>query len=245
MKKAIILGNGASLKGFDLKSINREKYNVIGCCLAFRFWDEIDWYPDIYVNADDVVIKNPEVIDFIKKKKCKKYIVSNAILEVYPDFPKDGSILLLQDLMCSPRSCFKYVKNWCSGSACLITALDIATDIHMMGIDCDYVEFLPECKKLPDGTLEIVKTPEHNPNYFFDSYQREGDKYNIPNGKTVHKKSWEEAMFIYDFLQKMYPEVRPHITNYNLKNKQSIKEYFHTKTLDKFDKHQNILPIED
>ena len=37
-------------------------------------------------------------------------------------------------------------------------------------------------------------------------------------------------------IQKMYPEVRPHITNYNEKNKTSIRRYFHTKTLDKFDK---------
>ena len=243
MKKALILGNGSSLKGFDLKSIDREKYNVIGCCLAFRFWDEIDWYPDLYVNADDVVIKNPEVIEFIKKKKCKRYIVSNKLKEVWFDYPKDGSILFLQDMMCAPTSCFKYVKNWCSGTACLITALDIAIDIHMMGIDCDYVEFLPECKKLPDGTLEITKTPEHNPNYFFDTYQRQGDKYNKPNGKTIHMKSWEEAMYIYDFLQKMYPETRPHITNYN--SKESISKYFHTKTLDKFDKYENILPIAD
>ena len=235
MKKALILGNGGSLQGFDFTSIDREKYYIIGCCLAFRFWDEIDWYPDIYVNADDVVIKNPEVIDFIKKKKCQKYIVSNKLKEVWIDYPKDGTILFLQDMMCAPNSCFKYVKNWCSGSVCLIAALDISIDIHMMGIDCDYVEWLPETEKLPDGTLKITRTPRENPNYFFDSYQRAGDIYNKPNGKTVHKRSWEEAMYIYEFLQRMYPEVRPHITNYNLENKKSIREYFHTKTLDKFD----------
>lgn len=235
MKKALILGNGGSLQGFDFTSIDREKYYIIGCCLAFRFWDEIDWYPDIYVNADDVVIKNPEVIDFIKKKKCQKYIVSNKLKEVWIDYPKDGTILFLQDMMCAPNSCFKYVKNWCSGSVCLIAALDISIDIHMMGIDCDYVEWLPETEKLPDGTLKITRTPRENPNYFFDSYQRAGDIYNKPNGKTVHNRSWEEAMYIYEFLQRMYPEVRPHITNYNLTNKKSIREYFHTKTLDKFD----------
>jgi hypothetical protein len=236
MKKALVLGNGASLKGFDFTKIDRSKYDVIGCCMAFRHWDKIDWYPDLYVNADDVVIQNPEVIDFIKKKKCKQYLVSNKLAEVYSDYPKDGTILFLQDLMCAPNSCFKYVRNWCSGSTCLIAALDISKDIHMMGIDCDYVEFIPECDKLDDGTLKIIRTPEKNPNYFIDDYQREGDRYNKPNGQTVHKRSWEEAMYIYDFLQKMYPEVSPHITNYNEKNKTSIRRYFHTKTLDKFDK---------
>ena len=126
MKKTVILGNGASLKHFDFQKIDRSKYNVIGCCLAFRHWDKIGWYPDIYVNADDVVIKNDDVVEFIKKKKCKQYIVSNKLKEVWPVnlWPKDGSIICIQDIMCVPNSVFKYVRNWCSGSACLITAME-------------------------------------------------------------------------------------------------------------------------
>lgn len=38
-----------------------------------------------------------------------------------------------------------------------------------------YGEFLPETRQLNDGTLMITKTPIHNPNYFIDDYQREGD----------------------------------------------------------------------
>ena len=55
MKDCIVFGNGSSLKNFDFQKINRDKYDIIGCCLAFRFWDKNDFYPDIYVNVDDVV----------------------------------------------------------------------------------------------------------------------------------------------------------------------------------------------
>ena len=51
----IVLGNGKSLEGFDFLSIDRDIYDIIGCCLAFRYWDQVDWYPDIYVNVDKIV----------------------------------------------------------------------------------------------------------------------------------------------------------------------------------------------
>ena len=129
--------------------------------------------------------ENPEVIDFIKMKKCKQYLVSHKLKDAWTEYPKDGSILFLQDLMMVPQSTFKYVRNWCSGSSCLITAFDISVDIHILGMDCNYVEMIPECEELEDGTLKITKTPApgSNPNYFFDDYQRVGDIYNKPNGQ--------------------------------------------------------------
>lgn len=240
MKSTVIIGNGPSLKDFDFKKIDREKYNVIGCCLAFRYWDKIDWYPDIYVNADEVVMKNPEVVDFIKRKKCKTHIVSNKLKEVWKDYPKDGTILFIEDMMCIPNTCFKYVKDLCSGTACLITSMDISLDISILGMDNDYVEFIPECKKLPENekgviTLEITETPEHNPNYFFNDYQRKGDIYNVPRCEKVHKMSWYQSRIILDFVSIMYPESKPRVINYNLQETESIREFFLTRPLNKFD----------
>ena len=51
-KNCLVFGNGKSIKDFDFRSIDRDKYSWIGCCLAFRHWDTIDCYPDIYVNVD-------------------------------------------------------------------------------------------------------------------------------------------------------------------------------------------------
>ena len=85
-----------------------------------------------------------------------------------------------------------------------------------------------------DGTLTIETTPENNPNYFFDDYQREGDKYNKPNGKTIHMKSWEELSYIIDFINKMWPDedTTVQITNYN--SKTSISRWIPTKMMGEF-----------
>ena len=233
MKSCIVFGNGKSLENYDFKNINRDKYDIIGCCLAFRYWDKIDWYPDIYVNVDRVVCaKNTDVKDFIQKKKCKLYVLTNAIKDVWHDYPKDGSVVFIEDLMKSHESVFKFVKTWCSGSSAVLTALDQYDDIHLAGFDCDYIEFLPETEILPDGSLRITKTPETNPNYFFNDYQREGDLYNVPNGTTVHMRSWKELSLILTFIKGMFPSYSKSVINYN--DKKSISEHIQTKSMKYF-----------
>ena len=226
-KNCLVFGNGKSIKDFDFRSIDRDKYSWIGCCLAFRHWDTIDCYPDIYVNVDKVVCKNEEVIDFIKQKKCQLYLLSKSILEKV-DLSHRQDIYYIEELVMDCRSVFKYSRNYCSGSSAVLMALDLFETIEIAGFDCDYVEFIPECEQLEDGTLRITKTPENNPNYFFDDYQREGDIYNVPNGTRVHLRSWNELSEILKFLIFMYPECQRTITNYN--DKKSISEYFKTKS---------------
>ena len=98
----------------------------------------------------------------------------------------------------------------------------------------DYVKFITECVQEDDRTLTIETTPETNPNYFFNDYQRKGDKYNKPNGKRVHMKSWEELSYIIQFINKMWPEegTKVEITNYN--SKTSISRWINTKMLGDF-----------
>ncbi len=227
-KHCLVFGNGRSIKGFDFRSIDKNKYQWIGCCLAFRHWDQIDCYPDIYVNVDKVVCKNPEVIEFVKQKKCKVYLLSKAILEKV-DLSHRDDIIYIEEIMMDCLSIFKYARNYCSGSAAVLLGLDLFETIEIAGFDCDYVEILPECEELQDGTLRIKTTPVDNPNYFFDDYQRKGDIYNVPNGKRVHLRSWEELSEINRHLSFMYPDRRTTITNYN--DKKSISQYIKTKSL--------------
>tara|TARA_R110000772_G_scaffold34911_3_gene84476 strand:- start:283 stop:1686 length:1404 start_codon:yes stop_codon:yes gene_type:complete len=223
----IVLGNGKSLEGFDFLSIDRDIYDIIGCCLAFRYWDQVDWYPDIYVNVDKVVCsKNEEVKDFVMKKKCKLYLLSNEIKTIWHDYPKDGTIVFIEDLLQDNATVFKFCVNYCSGSASVLMAIDHYENIHCAGFDCDYVEFIPESKKLGNGSLLITKTPSTNPNYFINDYQRAGDQYNVPNGSTEHHTSWKQLSHIFDFIKKMFPNHKRNLTNYN--NKKSISQYIKT-----------------
>ena len=149
-------------------------------------------------------------------------------MEAWKDFDQGDNVFFIEDLLRNGLSLFKNCKTFCSGSVAAMFACDIAKNVHLLGFDCDYVEVIPECTKEVDGTLTIKKTPDYNPNYFFDDYQREGDNYNIPNGKTVHLRSWEELRYILDFTAIMFDHTF-NVTNYN--DKKSISEFFKTKEL--------------
>ena len=165
---ALVLGNGRSLKGFDFKSIPKG-IDTIGCGLAFRYWQEINWYPDIYVNVDIVVCEqNKSILEFIKQKKCKLYIISKSITNIWNDYPRDGSIMFFEDIRNAPNLSMSKIRHWGSGNIAVYTALDLCDNVYIAGFDCDYIEMIPECKQLDNGTLIIDKTPEYNPNYFFE-----------------------------------------------------------------------------
>jgi hypothetical protein len=64
----------------------------------------------------------------------------------------------------------------------------------LMGIDGNYVEKIDEAKARGKDVLEILKTPERNPNYFFAGYQVEGDRYTVPNPiPNLHIDCWRAA----------------------------------------------------
>jgi len=230
-KEVCIFGNGKSLENFDFLKIDRNKYDIIGTGMAFRYWNKIDWFPNIYVNVDTVVCQNPEVIKFVKEEKCQFYILSKSMLQISQTLNPE-KCLFIEDLLQFPASSFKYVRNWCSGTAAVVCSLDRYYKLHLFGFDCDYVEFIPECIENVDGTLTIERTPDVNPNYFFNDYQRVGDIYNKPNGQRIHMTSWKELSYIIEFINKMYPENPIEVTNYS--SKTSISQYFETKFLSEF-----------
>lgn len=235
----LVLGNGKSLENFKFQKINQRYDAWVGCCLAFRRWSKINIHPDFYVNVDRVVCeKNLEVMEYVKLGKCKKYLLSETIKNVWIDYPKDGSIVFIEELRKNTDSIFKLANNYCSGSSAVLFALDHFHNVDIAGFDCDYVEFIPECEQLEDGSLRITKTPSFNPNYFFNDYQREGDIYNVPNGKRVHLRSWYELSKILEFIKAVHdlgkgkPKERSakSVTNFN--NKKSISEFITTLPLD-------------
>ena len=228
----LVLGNGKSLQNFKFQKIYRQYDAWVGCCLAFRRWNQINIHPTFYINVDKVVCeKNLEVMEYVKQGKCKKYLLSETIKNVFPDYPKDGSIVFIEDILKNTDSIFKLANNYCSGSAAVLFALDHFQHVDMAGFDCDYVEFIPECEKLPDGSLRITKTPQYNPNYFFNDYQREGDIYNVPNGTRVHLRSWQELSHILNFIRAVH-DLGKSKSVMNFNDKISISEYIMTLPLE-------------
>jgi hypothetical protein len=227
-----VLGNGRSLKGFDFTKFGDDVI-TIGCCLAYRHWEAIDWYPTFYVNVDNVVLKHNEsaIRNMILDKKCQGFLLSKSIMEDWDhfDIKKHENVFFLEDLRCNPFSLFKNLFNFCSGSVAALFGCDIGSKVHLMGFDLDYVELIPECIEKEDGVLVITSTPETNPNYFIDNYQQVGDHYNKPNGERVHNQSWKELKLILDFTETLF-DVKIPVMNYN--SKKSISEFFETKLLE-------------
>ncbi len=181
-KTCIIIGNGPSLKNFDFNKLNN--VSTIGLNAAYRYWKRINWYPTYYCCFDLELMKthHQNIRKLLLENKVKKIFVRSTFFDYEPDLKGHKDIYILESLNRS-----KYFKSIRPG---LITTGGYVPRVAMylgfkkillLGIDCKYVEIIPEAKKIDNIKLEIVETPKSNPNYFFDDYQRKGDKYHIPN----------------------------------------------------------------
>ena len=62
--------------------------------------------------------------------------------------------------------------------------------IVLLGCDCNYTEKIKGVKMV-NQRLVVDKTPEKNPNYWFDSYQQKGDIFNVPKAELYQMNSWK------------------------------------------------------
>jgi FkbM family methyltransferase len=187
-----ILGNGPSLRGFDFERLR--DYDTLGMNAAYRYWDRANFYPTYYACFDTVVQEShrTEIYRLIREKQrngINRFFLRGTIFEHYPELRDDPSVLVLEDLQ---QSCELFAQDKITtGSYSLLIGLFLGyRRLFLLGIDLNYVERLPESR--PDGdSLEIASTPTSNPNYFFDDYQRQGDRYNPPNRHSdMHLRSW-------------------------------------------------------
>ena len=44
--------------------------------------------------------------------------------------------------------------------------------------------------EIKNGKILFTKTPDHNPNYWFDYYFEKGDIINLPQRETFHSNWW-------------------------------------------------------
>jgi hypothetical protein len=230
MKEIYVLGNGASLKDFDFNLLKDKEW--IGCCLAYRYWKETNIYPTHYVNVDNVVLKNnlEDIKNLIINKKCKTFLLSASIIKEWKDILNYKNVYYIEQFKSQQGNPFRNLIDYCSGSSATTYAYLLDAElIHLLGMDCNYVEFIPECIRLNDGTLKIIKQPLNNPNYFFNGYQEVGDIYNVPNTDRIHKQSWEDVrnlIILFNILR------QKDIMVYNYNDNETLDHLFQRKSLD-------------
>tara|TARA_R110001583_G_scaffold26713_9_gene96090 strand:- start:954 stop:1646 length:693 start_codon:yes stop_codon:yes gene_type:complete len=187
----VIMGNGPSLKDIDFNML--DGFDTFGLNSAYRAYERLDWWPKYHGCFDYRVTKNHQdsFINLIENSPIEKcfYILNisdsadfqyvnmrgygttnrwNQRVEDFNEFHDNGNS---GANACSVASCLGYKK------------------IVLVGVDCNYVEFV-EGSSMDGDALKMDKTPDSNPNYWFDDYQQKGDEYNVPRGLEFHLPTW-------------------------------------------------------
>ena len=157
---------------------------------AYRFWDEIDWYPTHYVCLDDQLIEThaTEIYRLITTGLVKTALLIEKILDFHPDLIERDNIVFLESVVRSKyrrtrRSNRPFIDSRffldsdsskiTTGSYAVRYAAHLKYDaITMLGIDLNYVEFIPEAIKGEDIKLQMTSTPKRNPNYFLTTINK-------------------------------------------------------------------------
>lgn len=202
----IVMGNGRSLKDIDINILRN--YDTFGLNSAYRIYDEIDFYPT-YFGCFDYLVNESH------KDQFEKLVLTSRISEFYFIGSGDKKQELYSDEVRrhnkfkkfnfkhvnvdSVKSLSENVENLVNFGSSGANATQIGIlmgykRIVLVGCDCDYVEKIPEADVYDadkSHRLVIKENVTDNPNYWFDSYQMVGDKYNLPNTSKFQIKSWE------------------------------------------------------
>ncbi|MCR9260194.1 MAG: hypothetical protein NXH95_10760 [Pseudomonadaceae bacterium] len=191
---ALLLGNGPSLKHLDLVK-DTTGHHTFGMNAAYRHWEKIDWWPTYYSCLDTVVgDSHYSAIEALVVNSASNGIQKFLVREnVFERIPKAhlGVVDCYEDLV--SNGLLPHLPDITTGSHTLLWAQLLGYQtILVAGVDLNYVEQLDQ-SSLIEGVLEVTEEGQ-NPNYFFDDYQRPGDRYNIPNPRpNLHKSSWVNA----------------------------------------------------
>jgi hypothetical protein len=207
----VVIGNGPSLRGFDLKTLS--KVDTLGMNAAYRFWDRIDWYPTHYCCLDSELIAthHKEIYRLVQGGYVKTAFLNGRFLDFYPETAWDDRYVFFDQFSSywyekrgrnlglsfteSPAFISSQPSKVTTGSYSVRYAIHIGYKrIGLIGIDLQYVEKIPEAQNTDGIQLVIKETPAHNPNYFFDDYQQAGDRFQVPN-PSVHKFDLHPASF--------------------------------------------------
>lgn len=193
----IVLGNGPSLAGFDFGKLRGR--DAIGLNAAYRHWRKIGWRPRYYACLDDVVglSHRAEIADMIEQAETlgiDAFLLRDNLISTFPPALQQSARVLNFDALYGAGGVMDCHPITTGSHAALFGALLGYAEMILLGVDCAYVETIPGAQ-LQEGTvLELVEAPRQNPNYYFEDYQRAGDRYNVPNPvPDLHLDCWRAA----------------------------------------------------
>lgn len=190
-----LLGNGPSLRGVNLHDL--APYATLGMNAAYRYWREIGWRPRYYACLDMVVGLShkdavAELIAETGETAIRRFLLRDNLISALGAAAASDRVINFDALRLA-HPILRPNPITTGSHAALWAATAGFRKIVLMGVDGKYVERVEGARGRGGIELEIVEE-NTNPNYFFDGYQRKGDRYNIPNPRPgLHVEAWEAA----------------------------------------------------
>lgn len=194
-KTLFLLGNGPSLKAIDLRALAGRR--TLGMNAAYRYWREIGWFPTYYACLDTVVgLSHKDAIAAMIAEAgetgIEKFLLRENLIEALGAAGLSARVVNFdalragdKALRADPITTGSHAALWAAGAG--------YAKLVLFGIDGQYREIVEGAARRGGIELEI-ETDAPNPNYFFDGYQRAGDRYNIPNPRPgLHVEAWAAA----------------------------------------------------
>ena len=192
----VLMGNGPSLKDLDFDKLSG--FDTFGLNSAYRAYQRMDWWPTYHGCYDYRVTEchRESFEGLIKDSPIEKFFyiinISDSEKLQYVNMQQFGTTNKWNH---NSEDFKAFHDNGNSGANACSSAVCMGYKrIVLVGVDCNYVEFVDGSQKDGPGLI-IEDTPDENPNYWFDDYQQAGDKYNIPRGTDFHLPTWN--MFAY------------------------------------------------
>ena len=196
-KTLIVMGNGPSLKDVDFDML--DGYDTFGLNAAYRAYSRLNWWPTYHGCFDYRVTDNhrQNFIELINSGKIKKHFYIRKLSDKenfqFVNLLPFGTTNRMND---KTEHFNGFHDNGNSGANASSVGVCLGyKKIILLGVDCNYVEFVDGSKRDGPGSLVMERTPDKNPNYWFDDYQQKGDEYNVPAGLSFHMPTWN--MFAY------------------------------------------------
>ncbi len=190
----LIIGNGTSVKQLEEYGFhNLKNVDCFGMNSAYRYFHKLHFWPK-YFASFDFRVTNHHMTDFIDILNnpgipIEKFFTYGKCVPIehrnHPKFELRDSSNSFIDVLNDP--------HMTTGTNAAKIAIEMGyTKIILIGVDCNYIDEVPGCKRIEgvesrDYVME--KTPDTNPNYFFSDYQQKGDEYRWPH-KEWHIESW-------------------------------------------------------
>ena len=191
----IVLGNGPSLAGVDLKLLSAQAA-TLGMNAAYRYWNEIKWRPKYYACLDLVVgLSHKKAMAELllePDSQIEAFLLRSNLIEALGDAAVDSRVVNFDALrLQEPLLAEDPVTT---GSHATLWAASLGyRSIVIAGVDGRYKEIVSGARRNDGIELEIVDS-QKNPNYFFDSYQQPGDKFCLPNPRPgLHIGAWRAS----------------------------------------------------